>query len=252
MASEDFPDVAAVFDHYVALMSMAPEPGGSLIFYGELDSRGLATAVASNIAGATSLGIDADANRAKLALRQGLCDFMVNSLDEALRILKNEIRKKQPVAVALVGDPVQVETEMLDRGVQPDLVACGGRQERAFVARGAKVLPAAAAAAPDSLVVTWSISQNAAAWLPRVDAIAVDALENLSDPRARWIRLAPRYLQKSLSRERYVRLQTRELVRFVELLQQRTQSGEISVPVQISSDGQPVVQPSPADSSAAV
>lgn len=251
MASEDFPDVAAVFDHYLALMSIAPEPGGLLIFYGELDSRGAATAVASNIAGAVSLGIDADANRAKLALRQGLCDFMVNSLDEALRILKNEIRKKQPVAVALVGDPVPVEAEMLERGVQPDLVACGGRQERAFVAHGAKVLPAATAVT-SSLVVTWSVSENAAMWLPRVDVIAIDALENPSDPRARWIRLAPRYLQKSLSRERYVRMQTQELVRFVELLQQRTQSGEISVPVQISSDGQPVIQPSSADSSAAV
>jgi hypothetical protein len=88
-------------------------------------------------------------------------------------------------------------------------------------------------------------------WLPRVDAIAVKALEN-ADPRVKWIRLAPRYLPKSLSRERYVRMRAEELVRFVELLQQRTQSGEIAVPVQVSSDGLPVVQPSPADSSAAV
>jgi Urocanase Rossmann-like domain len=251
MADQDIPDTAEVFDHFAALMTVAPEPGGSLVYYGELDSRGMAMAVAANIAGAASLGVDASVARAKLALRQGFCDFMVNSLDEALRILKNQIRKKEPVSVALVGDPEQVVAEMLERGVQPDLVACGGLQAEAFIERGAKVLPAAMAMC-DSLVVTWSVSQDAAQWLPRVDAIAVDGLENASDPRAKWIRLAPRYLQKSLSRERYVRMRTDELLRFVGLLQQRTQSGEIAVPVQVSSGGLPVVQPAAADSSPAV
>lgn len=245
MAEENLPDTAEVFDHYSALMSIAPEPGGLLVFYGELDCRGLATAVASNIAGAASLGVSADADRAKLALRQGFCDFLVNSLDEALRILKNEIRKKQPIAVALVNDPEHVTAEMLERGVQPDLVACGGLREQVFVERGARVLPAATVTA-GSLVVTWRVSQDAAMWLPRVDTVAMDALENAADPQARWIRLAPRYLQKSLSRERYVRMCPEELARFVELLQQRTQSGEISVPVQVSSGGQPVVHSSAA------
>jgi urocanate hydratase len=248
MADPSIPDTAEVFDHFAGLMSIAPEPGGLFVFFGEADSRGIATAVAANIAGAASLGVDANAARVKVALRQGLCDFMVNSLDEALRILKNQIRKKEPVAVVLMGDPERVAAEMLDRGVQPDLLACG-LQAEAFVERGAKVLPAAVAMC-DSLVVTWSVSQDAAKWLPRVDAIAIAALQDESDARAKWIRLAPRYLQRSLSHERYMRMGAEELVRFVELLQQRTHSGEIAVPVQVSSGGLPVVQP--ADSSAAV
>lgn len=248
MSDQSIPDTAEVFDHFAALMSIVPEPGGQLVFFGEADSRGMAMAVAANIAGAASLGVDASAARVKVALRQGLCDFMVNSLDEALRILKNQIRKKEPVAVVLMGDPERVAAEMLDRGVQPDLLACG-LQAEAFIERGARVLPAAAAM-ENSLVVTWSVSQDAARWLPRVDAIALDALMSASDPRAKWIRLAPRYLQKSLSRERYVRMRDEELVRFVELLHQRTHSGEIAVPVKVSSGGLPVVQP--ADSSAAV
>ncbi len=245
MVDQNFPDTSEVFDHYSALMSVRPEPSGLLVFYGQLDCRGLATAVASNIAGTASLGVDADASRVKLALQRGLCDFMVNSLDEALRILKNEIRKKQPVAVVLVGDPEQITTEMLERGVQPDLVSCGGLPEQAFVERGARVLPAAAVTA-GSLVVTWRVSQDAAMWLPRVDAVAMDALRSVGNPQARWIRLAPRYLQKSLSRERYVRMCPEELARFVELLRERTQSGEISVPVEISSGVQPVVHSSAA------
>jgi urocanate hydratase len=200
----------------------------------------MATAVAANIAGAASLGVDAHADRAKVAVRQGICDFMVNSLDEALRILKNEIRKKQPVAVALVGDPERVVAEMLERGVQPDLIACDGLQSQVFLERGARAL-SAAVVTPDSLVVRWSVSQDAAAWLPRVDDLAIEALGNDADARVKWLRLAPRYLQKSLSREHYARMRAEELARFVGLLQARMQSGEISVPVHVSSDGKSVV-----------
>lgn len=245
MADENIPDTAEVFDHFAALKSVTQEPGGLLVFYGELDRRGMAMAVAANIAGAASLGVDRDAERVKLALRQGFCDFVVNTLDEALRILKNEVRKKQPVAVALVGDPKLIVSEMFERGVQPDLVACGGIQSEAFIERGATVLPSAAAIA-DTLVVTWSVSQDAAMWLPRVDAIAMESLESSSDARTKWIRLAPRYLQKSLAHEHYVRMRSQELLRFADLLQRRVQSGEITVPVHVSSSGLPVVHSSAA------
>ena len=240
MADETIPDTAEVFDHFAALTSVAPAPGGALVFYGALDRCGMATAVAANIAGAASLGVDAHADRAKLALRQGICDFMVNSLDEALRILKNELRKKQPVAVALVGDPARVVAEMLERGVQPDLIACNRLQSQTFLERGAMSL-SAAVVTQDSFVVTWSVSRDAAAWLPRVDDLAIEALGNDADARVKWLRLAPRYLQKSLSREHYARMHAEELARFVGLLQARMQSGEISVPVYVSSGGKSLV-----------
>jgi hypothetical protein len=240
MVDETIPDTAEVFDHFAALTSAAPVPGGALVFYGALDRCGMATAVAANIAGAASLGVDAHADRAKLALRQGICDFMVNSLDEALRILKNEIRKKQPVAVALVGDPERMVAEMLERGVQPDLIACDGLRSQMFLERGARAL-SAAVVTPDSLVVTWSVSRDAAAWLPRIDDLAIEALGNDADARVKWLRLAPRYLQKSLSREHYARMRAEELARFVGLLQARMRSGEISVPVHVSSGGESVV-----------
>jgi hypothetical protein len=240
MVDETIPDTAEVFDHFAALTSAAPAPGGALVFYGVLDRCGMATAVAANIAGAASLGVDALADRAKLALRQGICDFMVNSLDEALRILKNEVRKKQPVAVALAGDPESVVAEMLERGVQPDLIACNRLQAQTFLERGARTF-SAAVVTPDSFVVTWSVSRDAAVWLSRVDDLAIEALGNDADARVKWLRLAPRYLQKSLSREHYARMRAEELERFVGLLQARMQSGEISVPVYVSSDGKSVV-----------
>jgi urocanate hydratase len=47
---------------------------------------------------------------------------MVNNLDEALRILKNAIRKKEAVSVGLVGNCADVIPELAARGVVPDLL----------------------------------------------------------------------------------------------------------------------------------
>jgi urocanate hydratase len=72
--------------------------------------------------GAAFLGIDVDAERIKKRLKSGYCDFMVNTLDEALRILKNAVRKKENVSVGLVGNCADIIPELADRGVVPDIL----------------------------------------------------------------------------------------------------------------------------------
>jgi urocanate hydratase len=47
---------------------------------------------------------------------------MVNTLDEALRILKNAVRKKENVSVGLVGNCADVIPELAARGVVPDIL----------------------------------------------------------------------------------------------------------------------------------
>src|SRR6201986_768860 len=47
---------------------------------------------------------------------------MVNTLDEAFRIRKNAIRKKEAVSVGLVGNCADVIPELAERGVVPDLL----------------------------------------------------------------------------------------------------------------------------------
>ena len=47
---------------------------------------------------------------------------MVYSLDEALRILKNAMRKKENVSVGLVGNCADVIPELAERGVVPDIL----------------------------------------------------------------------------------------------------------------------------------
>src|ERR1035441_2750832 len=68
---------------------------GKLIVSGGLGCATEARPLAATMAGACYLGIEVDPERIKKRLRTGYCDFMVNSLDEALRILKNAVRKKE-------------------------------------------------------------------------------------------------------------------------------------------------------------
>jgi hypothetical protein len=58
-------------------------------------------------------------------------DFVVNTLDEALRVLKNEIRQHRPLGVGLIAEVGSVLEEMAERGVLPDLqVSIDGRTGR--------------------------------------------------------------------------------------------------------------------------
>ena len=95
--------------------------GGALILSCGLGPQGAALAIASNIAGAVSLSIEEDPALAREALRSGACDFVVNTLDEALRAMKNEIRKHLPLSVGLQGNTSHILHELLDRGVAPQL-----------------------------------------------------------------------------------------------------------------------------------
>ena len=95
---------------------------GKLIVSGGMGGMGGAQPLAATMAGAAFLGIDVDPERIKKRLRTGYCDFMVNSLDEALRILKNSIRKKEAVSVGLVANCADIIPELAARGVVPDLL----------------------------------------------------------------------------------------------------------------------------------
>ena len=102
-------------------------PGGrtrrKVLLRGRVDGEGRALVVAANIAGAASLVATADRAAQKQAIRLGVADFLVNSLDEALRILKNQLRKRETVAVCLGVAPDAVAREMRERGVLPRFTA---------------------------------------------------------------------------------------------------------------------------------
>src|SRR5438552_12804687 len=95
---------------------------GKFIVSGGMGGMGGAQPLAATMNGACFLGIDVDPKRIKKRLKTGYCDFMVNTLDEALRILKNAVRKKEAVSVGLIGNCADVIPELAERGVLPDLL----------------------------------------------------------------------------------------------------------------------------------
>ncbi len=102
--------------------SFGGELEGKLIVSGGMGGMGGAQPLAATMTGAAFLGIDVDPERIKKRLKTGYCDFMVTSLDEALRILKNAVRKKENVSVGLVGNCADIVPELAARGVVPDIL----------------------------------------------------------------------------------------------------------------------------------
>jgi urocanate hydratase len=95
---------------------------GKLIVSGGMGGMGGAQPLAATMTGAAFLGIDVDPERIKKRLKTGYCDFMVTTLDEALRILKNAVRKKENISVGLVGNCADIIPELAQRGVVPDIL----------------------------------------------------------------------------------------------------------------------------------
>jgi urocanate hydratase len=95
---------------------------GKLIASGGMGGMGGAQPLAATLNGAAFLGVDVDPERIKRRVKMGYCDVMVNDLDEALRILKNAVRKREATSVGLVGNCADVIPELASRGVVPDLL----------------------------------------------------------------------------------------------------------------------------------
>lgn|SRR5512146_1693057 len=211
----DFPSTSTLrsvrlaFETYAGLMQFAsgPEeqqPAGKLLYVNGLYEEQRTFAVAANIAGAATLAASDRAAALREAQREGAIDFLVNSLDEALRILKNEIRRHKPVAVAVSLAPAVVENEMLERGVLPDLLPeqqSHSREISAFLSQGAqRVQPAALQPAWRFLI--WSAPEKFAQNMAGFDTLLNEHLAPADHLNHRWLRLSPRYLTPAARRLR--------------------------------------------------
>lgn len=198
-----------------------PNLGGKLFYAGELNSETRALIVAANIAGAATLAALADAEARKQFMREGIVDFLVTSLDEALRILKNEVRKRETVAVcvALESEISEAEfaREMIERGVRPDLTRADTDES-----------PQAQA------LLAWSVAAAPAIWLPKLDALAADCLHSEEKAARRWLRLAPRYLGRLAQGVRLLRCAESSAAKFLERMRQEVELGEIGIAVELA------------------
>jgi urocanate hydratase len=156
------------------------------------------------------------------AMREGTIDFLVTSLEEALRILKNEVRKQQPIAVGVAVPSEQLVKQMLTHGVLPDLLPPVGwgidrtgmneSAETCFQGWGSQrlVVPQK----EDQRFAAWAVDRGPSVWLPRLDRIAMSVIPQEDLLRRRWLRLAPQYLGRTAMQRRGVALSHEELERF--------------------------------------
>jgi len=235
--------VSDVLDLYCSLIAFAtkgpdadadPSLGGQLLYAGLLDERSRAQLVAANIAGAASLAASGEAGVQRQASRDGVVDFAVTDLDEALRILKNEVRKRETVAVCVGAAPVEVEAEMRERGVAPDMISgwVGDPTACFAIAPAAKKIDPVPADNSRALL-TWSVATAPAQWLPRLDRLVLDFLDADAWAERRWIRLAPRFLGRMARGMHTVRCDVSVAAEFVARIDQAFVRDEVSVPVEI-------------------
>ena len=131
---------------FTLLHHLRPTWAGSLILNIGLTDQ--AIPLASTIAGAVCLSLEQDPATARQSLRSGACDFVVNTLDEAVRAMKNEVRQAKPLSVGLQGNQSHILSEILERGVAPQLITNLTNHEasQAFRTQGANLLNGAEAA----------------------------------------------------------------------------------------------------------
>ena len=225
MARMALPELTQIHERFLALGQIARERfgdslGGRLLLGSQLDPEGVATVIASSVTGAASLCVDANADRLREGLRAGFVDFVVANLDEALRILKNEIRRARPVSVGVTAQPEPAIDAMIERGLQPDLL-CAIPPKRASVLleRGAVSLPFQLQAEPETSILAWTVAEGSARTMRSIAELASAALDparNDTTARRRWLERSPRYLGRPFAAQQCMRMTSAEAAAFVE------------------------------------
>ena len=198
--------------------------GGKLVLLSSPESTALERAAGARIAGAAALLVLENEAEGKLAVRDGACDFLVTGLDEALRILKNEVRKGAPVAVCLRAAPAPVLLELVARGVQPDLLDA---PQSELVRRGARTIAWHPAVAHGECWVEWRAGSARA--LAEVDGVATDLLDWDGGERRRWLGQAPLVLGRAMTRVRWLPMRAEECSRLVAAVAASPQSAAVTV-----------------------
>jgi urocanate hydratase len=169
---------ASVLRTFVALCTLHTNWTGRIVLVHSLEDQGATIALAATMAGAVALAIERDPERARSAMRAGCCDFVVGTLDEALRVMKNEVRKGAALSVGLVGDDDAIMKEIRERGVVVDLDTA--------------LTPLAKSTLDLQDLVSASLKERR-----ELDAKLLQAADSLQ---ARWLTSAPKFFPRELRR----------------------------------------------------
>lgn len=195
---------------YTVLRARSQDWGGSIVVHQGMDNDGMALAVAANLCGAVFLGLEPDPAQARVVMRAGFCDFLVNTLDEALRAMKNEVRKHRPLTVILEGDAAAHRAEMKERGVYPQLQVIREGEEPIPTGRVEELSAMLATADAAHSLLAMVVTANSNAELRGADRAIAEIIPE-GDPRRAWATGAPKFFVREQPPRRYVWLDDPEL-----------------------------------------
>jgi urocanate hydratase len=95
---------------------------GKLIVSGGMGGMGGAQPLAATMNGAHFLGVDVDPARIEKRLKNGYCDHIAWTIDEALAILDGARRDGTAISVGLVANIADVLPELIARNIIPDIL----------------------------------------------------------------------------------------------------------------------------------
>ena len=93
---------------------------GRWVLTGGLGGMGGAQPLAATMAGFSMIAVECDESRIDYRLRTGYVDKKATTLDEALALLDDAIKSKQPTSIGLLGNAADIFPELVKRGVVPD------------------------------------------------------------------------------------------------------------------------------------
>ena len=95
---------------------------GKFVLTGGLGGMGGAQPLAATMNGALLLAVEVDPARVEKRLKNGYCDKIAWSLDEALTLIDRAHEDRRAISVGLVGNCADVLPEMVKRGIVPDVL----------------------------------------------------------------------------------------------------------------------------------
>lgn len=95
---------------------------GRLVLTAGLGGMGGAQPLAVTMNNGVAICVEVDPSRIKRRLETGYLDKSTDNLDEALRMAKEAMGKKEPLSIGLLGNAADIYPEFVTRGIVPDLV----------------------------------------------------------------------------------------------------------------------------------
>jgi urocanate hydratase len=95
---------------------------GKWILTGGLGGMSGAQPLASTMAGASMLAVECEAARIQKRLDTKYLDRMCVDLDDALALIDESCKRKEPLSVGLLGNAAEIFPELIRRGIKPDMV----------------------------------------------------------------------------------------------------------------------------------